>query len=175
MKEIDGIENLKNVTYSKLINIDGIGKVKAIELISLVELSYRMFLEKEKINIKINSSSLIYNNFKDLFYNKKAEEFYVLFLDSKGKLIDFKMLFKGTLNQSVVHPREVFKEAFNVSASSFVIIHNHPSGDATPSKEDIDFTYRILETSKIVGIKLLDHIIFGDNNYYSFFEQNICN
>ena len=81
------------------------------------------------------------------------------------------MIFKGTLNESVVHPREIFKEAIKSSSKSIIIIHNHPSGDITPSIVDIDFTNTMIESGKIIGIKVLDHLIFSDKGYYSFFEN----
>ena len=93
-------------------------------------------------------------------------------MDNQKKYIDKKLLFKGTVNYSLVHPREIFKEAYLLSASYIVCIHNHPSGNASPSGNDIDITKRIKEIENMHGIGLLDHIIIGDNNYYSFFEDD---
>jgi len=87
-------------------------------------------------------------------------------------MISKKLLFMGTVNKSVVHPREIFKEAYLTSAASIICIHNHPSGNPTPSKEDIIFTNKLINISMIQGIKINDHIIIGKNNYYSFFENN---
>ena len=108
----------------------------------------------------------------DLFKDKKQEYFYVVYLDNQKKYIDKKLLFKGTVNFSLVHPREIFKEAYILSASYIVCIHNHPSGDASPSNNDIEITRRIKEISDIHGIGFIDHIIIGNNNYYSFFEDD---
>lgn len=171
LKEFNGIENLKNATISKLSNINGIGKVKAIEILASLELGKRVYNYKNK-NIVLNNTKLIYETFKDEFLKEKQEKFYAIYLDSKNKLINYKMLFKGTSNASTVHPREIFKGAFEASAVGLIVIHNHPSGDATPSEPDIDITNRLIQISGLMGFRFLDHIIFGENTFYSFYEQS---
>ena len=104
--------------------------------------------------------------------SKKQEHFYCIYLDAQKKIIRDKLLFIGTLNQSLVHPREIFKEAYLLSATYIICIHNHPSGDASPSSNDIQLTKKVKEIGDIHGIGILDHIIIGDNNYYSFYEDN---
>ena len=113
--------------------------------------------------------------FKNIFTYEKQENFYAIYLDTKSKLISFKLLFKGTLNSSTVHPREIFKEAYLLSSSFIVCLHNHPSGDPNPSKEDIILTQNILELGYIHGIYLIDHIIVGNNKYFSFYENGYIN
>lgn len=172
LKEIKDITNLRDISINKLIKINGIGRVKAITLLAAIELGKRVYENKEELNVKLNSSKSIYNYIKkDLIY-KKQEYFYCLYLDSQKCLIEKKLLFIGTLNYASVHPREVFKNAFLLSADSIILIHNHPSNDVLPSKEDINLTKKIIEIGKISGIKVIDHIIFGNNNYYSFYENN---
>ena len=102
--------------------------------------------------------------------NEKQENFYAIYLDSKSNLISYKLLFKGTLNSSCVHPREIFKYAHLESAYSIIVIHNHPSGDPTPSKEDEKTTKSLIEIGKLMSIPVVDHIIFGKNKYFSFYE-----
>ena len=119
----------------------------------------------------LNNSSLIYEYFKDLFINEEQETFYAIYLDAKSKLISYKLLFKGTVNQSTVHPREIFKHAFLESAYSIIIMHNHPSGDSTPSAEDNEVTNSIFQVSKIMLLPVVDHIIFGNKSYYSYYEK----
>ena len=168
-----GINNLKNMTLNKLIKIKGIGKVKAIELVAIIELAKRM-------NEEVDVSSLIYctnpvniiKYFNYLFKGKMQEEFYVIYLDNKKKYIDKMKLFMGSINSTTTHPREIFKEAYLLSASFIVCIHNHPSGDASPSNEDILFTKKLKSIADMHGIFLVDHIIIGNNNYYSFYEDN---
>ena len=170
LNEIKDIKNLKDITLNKLTNIKGIGKVKAIELLASIELGKRVFEEEKKTQIKLNNSSLIYEYFKDKLKNEKQENFYAIYLDSKSNLISYKLLFKGTLNSSCVHPREIFKYAHLEIAYSIIVIHNHPSGDPTPSKEDEKTTKSLIEIGKLMSIPVVDHIIFGKNKYFSFYE-----
>ena len=172
LKDIKDITELKYKSINELTKIKGIDKVKAITLLSSIELGKRVYQDKDDIDIKLNSSKLIYNYIKNKLKYKKQEYFYVLYLDSKKYLIDEKLLFIGTLDKSNVHPREIFKYAYLNSSKSIVLIHNHPSGDTLPSKEDILFTNNVLEISKIMGITVIDHLIIGNNNYYSFYDNN---
>jgi len=103
----------------------------------------------------------------------KQEVLKLIMLDTKNNIIGIKDVFKGSLNTSIVHPREIFKEAIKKSSSSIIICHNHPSGDPTPSKEDINITIRLKECSKIMGIDLLDHLIIGKDQYVSLKEKGI--
>lgn len=171
--ESGGVRNLKNMTYQKLIQIDGIGKVKAIEILALIELSKRM---QEQISLpdilNCASPSNIITYFNYLFLDKKQEEFYVLYLDNKKKYLDKKKLFVGSINYSIAHPREIFKNAYLISASYLICIHNHPSGDPTPSKEDIQITKNLDEIGKMHAIYLVDHLIIGKDCYFSFYESH---
>ena len=171
--ESGGVRNLKNMTYQKLIQIDGIGKVKAIEILALIELSKRM---QEQISLpdilNCASPSNIITYFNYLFLDKKQEEFYVLYLDNKKKYLDKKKLFVGSINYSIAHPREIFKNAYLISASYLICIHNHPSGDPAPSKEDIQITKSLDEIGKMHAIYLVDHLIIGKDCYFSFYESH---
>jgi len=171
LKEIGDISKLKDISYNKLVKIEGIGKVKAIELLAALELGKRVYYLKPKESIKLNNSTKIYEYFKDLFINEKQENFYAIYLDVKSKLISYKLLFKGTVNSSCVHPREVFKFAFSESAYSIIVIHNHPSGEVTPSVPDKEITNILMQIGKMVAIPVVDHIIFGNNSYFSFYES----
>lgn len=171
--KVKDIRELKNMRINNLIDIEGIGKVKAIELLSAIELGRRVY-ESNDYNemISLVEPEYIINYFNYLFKDEKQECFYVIYLDSKNKYIDKKMICKGILNKSLVHPRDIFKEAYLLSACSFICIHNHPSGDSTPSKEDMEITRHLKEIGNLHGINLIDHIIIGNNNYYSFYEDN---
>lgn len=171
LKNVNDITNLKNITINNLKNINGVGEVKAITLLAAIELGRRVYSKKEEKNIKLNNSLKIYEYMKEKLYDKKQEYFYALYLDSKKCLIEEKLLFIGTLNRSIVHPREIFKNAYLLSASTIICIHNHPSGDTLPSKEDIMLTNMLVKIGKIQGINVIDHIIIGNNNYYSFYEN----
>lgn len=173
LKELDTFSDLKNINYEKLKEIKGIGKAKACELLAAIELGKRLsykFDNIKKINVKEARS--IFEYYKDKLSDLKQEHFYCIYLDTKNKIIKDKLLFVGTINQSLIHPREIFKEAYLVSASSIICIHNHPSGNIRPSQNDIKVTNNLISVSNIMGINFLDHIIIGDENYYSFMEHD---
>lgn len=175
LSNIKDIKDLKNITINFLTKINGIGKVKAIELLSSLELGKRVYHIQNKENIKLNNSKKIYEYFKDLFIYENQENFYAIYLDSKSKLISYKLLFKGTLNTSCVHPREIFKYAVLESAASIIVMHNHPSGDSTPSREDEELTNKLFEIGSTMAIPVVDHIVFGNNEYFSFYEYISAN
>ncbi len=170
LNKYKSIENLRSATINSLTEIKGIGKVKAIELVASLELGKRVYYNISRQSVILNNSTKVYDYFKNLFYNELQENFYAIYLDSKSKLITYKLLFKGTLNTSCVHPREVFKYAFLESAYSIIVMHNHPSGNSDPSNVDVELTNSLFNIGKIMAINVVDHIIFGNNEYYSFYE-----
>ena len=172
LKQIGSIQKLKEVNYHVLREIKGIGDAKACSILTAVELGKRIRQENNSLNnICITNAGIVFEHFNNLFYSKKQEYFYCIYLDNRKKVIDVKLLFIGTLNQSLVHPREVFKEAVLLSASSIICIHNHPSGNIVPSKDDINLTERLMNVGLLMGIKVIDHIIIGNDEYYSFVEN----
>jgi len=174
LEEVGEVRKFSDIGINYLMNIDGIGKVKAIEIKAALELGRRVYMNSVSLDsVCLNSSERIYNYFFAFLKNKKQEYFYSIYVDTKCKYIDKKCLFIGTINSSVVHPREVFKEAYLLSANGIICVHNHPSGDSSPSKEDITITKKLKEISIIHGIKFIDHIIIGDGNYFSFYENNM--
>ena len=176
LNEIKEMSNFKEVTFSRISSIKGIGVSKATTILAVVEFGRRIFLdEKNKTLIIYNNPSVIFDNTKYLFDGKKQECFYCFYFNNKQHLIGKELLFVGTVNKSIVHPREIFKYAYLYSASSIVCIHNHPSGDVTPSKEDIEITKALVQIGNVQKIPILDHIIIGDNNYYSFSDNGQIN
>lgn len=174
LEMVGDISKLRDIGINTLMKIDGIGRVKAIEIKAALELGRRVYMNNENLDkIKFNSAEVIYNYFYEILSNKKQEHFYCVYLDTKGKYIDKKCLFVGTINSSVVHPREVFKEAYLLSANGIICVHNHPSGDSSPSKEDIVITKKLKEISIIHGIGFIDHVIIGNGNYFSFYDNNM--
>lgn len=149
------------------------GEAKALSLIACIELGKRIFMNKAFIYKKLISPDEIFNYMKYVFNGLKQEYFYALYFNTKQELINKKLLFIGTINQSITHPREIFKEAYKLSAYSIICMHNHPSGDVTPSKADIKFTKTIVQIGIIHGIPILDHIIVSENDFYSFYENKI--
>ena len=173
IKNINGFYNLKNVTKEILLKEKGIGLVKAVNILAMLEIAKRLYLDKSyKKTIRYNNASVIYNDNKYLFYDKMQEYFYCIYVNSKNEVIERKLLFMGTVNRSLVHPREIFKNAYLTSASGIICIHNHPSGDVTPSMEDIMLTKSLEEIGRLQNIPIIDHIIIGCNTYYSFYENN---
>ncbi len=167
------LNELKDIEVNDLIKINGVGKTKAIELITAIELGKRVFLSSDKKKEKLDTPEKIWNDIRYYLNGKKQEYFYCYYFNNKQELLKRKLLFLGTINNSITHTREIFKEAYKLSASSIVCIHNHPSNDVTPSKADKEFTNTLIKTGNIQGIPVLDHIIVGDSNFYSFYEHNI--
>lgn len=162
--------SLYSMSYEELIKVKGIGKVKAIQILSLLELSKRISKEKYAGILKVTSPKDIASYFMEQMRHSKQECFIVALLDAKNKMIDHKTIFVGSLTSSIVHPREVYKLAIQKSANSILVLHNHPSGDPSPSKEDILITGRLQKAGDLIGIILIDHIIIGDNKYISLKE-----
>ena len=173
LKKIGDIKNLKNITYNDLLKVDGIGSAKACDILAAIELGKRINKEVVSINnLKITSTEMVYKYYKDIIGDKKQEYFYCIYLDNNKKIIKDKLLFIGTINYSIVHPREVFKEAYLLSASSIICVHNHPSGNLEPSSEDFNLTNRLKEIGNLLGINVIDHVIITYDSYYSFYENN---
>lgn len=171
LKEKGNLKNLKNITYHELIKIKGIGSAKACLILAIIELSKRLNINTENLaDTRITSAEVVYEYYKYIV-NPYQEHFYCIYLDSSKKVLREKLLFIGTVNQSMVHPRDVFKEAYLMNATAFICVHNHPTGDVNPSKADIEVTSRLRDIGILMGIKLVDHVIIGDSNYYSFLEN----
>ena len=172
LNSVNKISDLKDITIEKLTNIKGIGQAGAITILSAIELGKRIFNNKNyNKKIVLKTADEIYQYIKYELFDKKQEYFYCLYVNSKKELIERKLLFMGTLNRSTVHPREIFKNAYLNSASGIICIHNHPSGDVTPSMEDKILTNNLVELGMMNGISLVDHIIVSNDNYYSFFND----
>lgn len=172
LKKIERIENLKDITLNKLKEIKGIGDAQALSILSIVELGKRIYIDNSSNNkIILKTPSQIYDYIKSELIFKNQEYFYCLYVNTKKELIERKLLFMGTVNKSIVHPREVFKHAYLCSASGIICVHNHPSGDVSPSIEDINLTNNLVDIGCVNGIPIVDHIIVGKDNYYSFYEN----
>lgn len=172
LSKTDGLKNTEILNYNFLKSIKGIGSAKACDIVAAIELGKRINMSIKSLNgIKFSNSSLVFDYYRNIIGDKKQEYFYAIYLDSSKKVIKDKVLFVGTLNHSIVHPREVFKEAYLLSASSFICVHNHPSGNVFPSREDIEITKQLKEIGLMMGVPLVDHIIIGIDKYYSFFEN----
>jgi DNA repair protein RadC len=127
--------------------------------------------EKKIKGESFNNSRQVFDHFKRLIHAQQ-EEFHVLLLDNKNRIISERMISRGTLNQSLVHPREIYSPAIEQRAAAIILIHNHPSLDPKPSTQDLEITKRLCEVGKLVGIKITDHVIIGEN-YFSFVDEEI--
>lgn len=167
----EGLIGIHDYTLEEFKKIKGIGNVKAIQLLCLIELSKRLSKAKIKEKITFTSPETIANYYMDDLRYETQEIILIVMFNSKGGLINEKIISKGTVNTSIISPREILIEALKCHAVTFVVMHNHPSGDPAPSKEDISITKRIREAGLIVGIELLDHIIIGNNCYFSMNKE----
>ena len=169
--KVRDLSRLKDLTYYDLINIKGIGMAKACTLLSAIELSKRMNRKYDNLGgIKLNDPSKVFDFYKSKI-NNLQEKVFCIYLDSNKKVIRDKLLFIGTVNHSLVHPRDIFKEAYKLNACYIICVHNHPSGNVSPSLDDINMTNRLSNIGTLMGVKLVDHIIVSENNYYSFLEN----
>jgi DNA repair protein RadC len=168
-----GLKNIAEGTLQKYIqNYKGISVVKAAQLLSVAELSKRISAFKnDKIKISSPNDAAVVM-MEEMRYYKK-EYFKIILLDTKNNIIKIAEISVGSLNSSIVHPREVFKEAISNASSSIILIHNHPSGESEPSHEDIILTNRLVECGKLLGINVIDHLIIGDGNFFSFKEEGL--
>lgn len=174
ISEFNGLDGLLDAGINEITSIKGIKNIKASQILAVGELVKRInVLSLIKIGKVISSPTDIASLIMKEMSFLKQEVLKLIMLDTKNNIIGIKDVFKGSLNTSIVHPREIFKEAIKKSSSSIIICHNHPSGDPTPSKEDINITIRLKECSKIIGIDLLDHLIVGKNQYVSLKEKGI--
>ena len=169
----DGILNIHNLTLEELKSIKGIGTVKAVQILCLSEFAKRLSKASAKEGLTFTHPSSIAKYYMEVMRHQKQENMKLLMLNSKSKLLGESDISKGTVNASLVSPRELFIEALNKQAVSIILLHNHPSGDPTPSKTDFLLTKRVKEAGELIGIELLDHIIIGDNCYCSFTEKEI--
>ena len=170
LEKFNGLKPLLNANIKELSDIKGINEVKAIQILAAIELSKRLN-DDVKINQKILNGIDVYNLVGDYLKNEEQENFVIILLDVKSNLISYKLLFKGGLSKHLIHLRDIFREIVRFNAYKFICVHNHPSGDPTPSNSDFDTTIEIIKSSKMMGIRFIDHIIIGDNCYYSFRES----
>lgn len=165
------INDFSNINYNVLKDIKGIGEVKAMTLISAIEFGKRV-LNKVDLNKQIRCSNDVYELVKSDLENELQEKLLVIFLNTRKYVIDKKIIFIGTVNSSVVHARDVFREAVKCNAVSLILVHNHPAGSIKPSYQDMEMTNKFISIGKLMDIDVIDHLIIGKNSYYSFLESN---
>lgn len=168
-----GLLGIHQFSFQSLMKLKGIGKVKAVQILCLSELAKRLSKASVEPRLRFSSSQSVAEYYMEDLRHRNQEVMKLLLLNSKAELIDETNISKGTVNASLITPRELFVEALKKEAVSMILLHNHPSGDPTPSRDDILTTKRISECGLLIGIELLDHIIIGNNCYVSFQEENL--
>ena len=173
IKNFKTLKGVLDADVSELTSINGIGTSNVLGIILFRAISEQYSKEKISPKILLNSSKLVAEYLQTKIGNKKEEHFMILYFDTRNKLINEEISI-GTLNASLVHPREVFKKAIKDNVAQIIIAHNHPSGDSKPSEDDISTTKRLVESGKLVGISIIDHLIITSNKYFSFKENGIA-
>ena len=168
-----GLHGVLDAPLEELQKVKGIGPSNAFGIKLFQKVSERLSKEELTKKISFGSSQIVANYLQKFIGLEKKENFVLLSIDSRNNLIKISDISVGSLNASIVHPREVFKEAIQASAAQMIVGHNHPSGDTTPSPEDVALTRRLQDAAKVIGIELLDHIIVTSNSYTSLKEQNL--
>lgn len=171
LMHFEGLKLLNDATIEELMAIKGIGEAKGVLMLSAIELGKRMNQYKSNDRYIVRSPEDGADYVMEEMRSLNQEHFVVLFLNTKNQIIHRQTIFIGSLNSSIVHPREVYREAVKRSAASIIVAHNHPSGDPSPSQEDIHVTRRLVESGKMIGIELLDHLIIGDRKFISLKEK----
>ena len=169
----EGLIGLNHMTMNELMSIEGIGRIKAIQILCVAELAKRMAKVTNGEGVFFNTPKAVAEYYMQDMRHLETEQIILLLFNTKNKLLKEIKLSEGTVNASLATPREVFIYALKYGAVNIILMHNHPSGDPTPSEEDIMLTKRIKESGKLIGINLIDHIIIGDNIYSSFGEKGI--
>lgn len=167
--------NLYELPYEELKKINGIGKVKAIQLKAIAELSKRIAKTNRGYDINMRYPASIANYFMEEMRHYKKEVLIGAFFDAKSNFLGYDKISVGSTSFAYVSPKDIFRKALEKNATLIVLLHNHPSGDPTPSRDDNRVTKRIKDAAVLIGLELVDHIIIGDNQYYSFYEQQTLN
>ncbi|MCI7814268.1 MAG: DNA repair protein RadC [Lachnospiraceae bacterium] len=169
----DSLLSLHHLSREDLMQIKGIGEVKAMQIQCIAELSRRMAKAAAKDHLSFQNPASIARYCMEDFRHCEQEQLLVMMLNTKNRLLGEEMISKGTVNASLISPREIFIRALHYHAVYLILVHNHPSGDPKPSKEDIEITHRIQEAGNLIGIELLDHLVIGDHRYVSFRESGL--
>lgn len=174
MLQFKSLRALADASCREIQQVKGIGPAKATCILAALDLSRRI-REKEgrpiESFVRFSSASQVFEQLNHEFRDRHTEQFVALLLDGKNRIITRAVISEGSLNQSIVHPREVFNAAVRQSAAAMILLHNHPTGDPTPSPEDLEVTRRLCEAGQLMGIRVLDHIIIGENEFYSFADH----
>lgn len=173
LKQFNGLRGVMHASVRELAQVKGMGLAKATQIAAAMELGRRVALSTYQERPQIRSPEDVYNLMRLNLIAEQREHFIAVLLDIKNRVLRTETISIGTLDSSLVHPREVYRVAIREGAASWIAVHNHPSGDATPSPDDLSITRRLKEAGQLLGIELLDHIIIGDGVFTSFRERGL--
>jgi DNA repair protein RadC len=173
LRRFESLKGIAQADFVELQKISGIGRAKACQVMSAFELGKRVAIFSGNTKPVIRQPTDVFEYFSTQMSLLTREEFLVVVLDTKNRLVKYEFISKGTLNASIVHPRDVFRVAIIHSAAAIILLHNHPSGDPAPSQEDLDLTRRLVEAGKLMGINVLDHLIIGGAKFMSMKEMKL--
>jgi len=168
-----GLKGIEDASISELKTVKGIGPAKIAQLKAGLEMGRRMAAKKWGAGLPLRSSEDVFRHFRSHLEREKREIFYVVLLTNKNRRIRDVKISEGSLTASLVHPREVYNPVIRESAAAVIFVHNHPSGDPSPSPEDLEITRRLKEVGEVMGIRVLDHVVIGHERYFSFSDRGI--
>jgi DNA repair protein RadC len=173
LSEFGNLQNIAQASVAEMCQVRGIGKAKAIQIKAALELGKRVDDPDYKPGKPVQTPEEAVKSVQSKLSGKKKEHFYILCLNTRNRVNDTRQVSIGNLDSSIVHPREVFKDAISSLAAAVIFVHNHPSGDLEPSADDINLTKRLIEAGELLGIPVLDHIIVGNKGYTSLKSRNL--
>jgi DNA repair protein RadC len=173
IQEFGSLRNLASATVAEIGRLKGTGPAKTAAIKASLEIASRLNTDRLMSGERFTSPEQVYRHYHHRLRDRRKEYFMALLLDSKNRILREVRISEGSLNQSIVHPREVFSPAVRESAAAIILVHNHPSGDPTPSREDREITCRLKDAGELMGVKVLDHIIIGDGGFVSFTSEGI--
>ncbi|MCF7931543.1 MAG: DNA repair protein RadC [Acholeplasmataceae bacterium] len=172
ISHLASIDDLKRISAEELMTIKGIKNAKATTIVAAIELGRRMTISPKTIKPRIQTPLDVYHRLETRIAHLEQEHFICLYLNTKSEVIKEETLYIGTINQTVIHPREIFRRAVRISSSALIFIHNHPTGDSTPSRADIIATKELQKSGELMGISVVDHIIIGKMEFYSIMAES---
>jgi len=175
LSETKSLRKLDSLSFSEMSSVKGIGLAKFAQIKAALEIGKRLLREPISLKKKIHNASDLVDYYRSHMRDLKKEIFKIILLDVKNKIIRGINVSVGSLTESIVHPREVLKDIIKESAASVIFLHNHPSGESSPSKNDLDITKRMVDACNLIGVRVLDHIILGEDNYFSFAQEGLLN
>jgi len=165
-----GLDKIFECSLEELQEVKGIGQAKAMQLLAMAELGKRHAQSRREIK-RVTCAKDVFDLFHERLRNEKQEHFYIIILSTKNHILGEHLVSKGILDAAIIEPREVFRPAVKSAASRIILIHNHPSGDPTPSDEDLEVTKKLIDAGEMMNIKVLDHVIVGDGKWWNYQER----